>query len=236
MNEEMMNQSYSQAGAYSESLGRYTAKTFGWMFAGLLVTFAVAVGGVFTGAIFLLNYVPAWPYVLLFAELGVVLFLSARISKMSVVTARVLFFVYAILNGIVFSAYFYVYDLMILWSVFLLTSLFFGVMALIGYFANVNFSGIRPFMTGGLIFLCGFWVLSLFINLSAFETIACTVGIFIFLLFTAYDTKKIKAYSEYYGQATEMEAKASIFSALQLYLDFINLFLYILRILGRKRN
>lgn len=92
MNEEMMNQSYSQAGAYSESLGRYTAKTFGWMFAGLLVTFAVAVGGVFTGAIFLLNYVPAWPYVLLFAELGVVLFLSARISKMSVVTARVLFF------------------------------------------------------------------------------------------------------------------------------------------------
>lgn len=137
---------------------------------------------------------------LLFAELGVVLFLSARISKMSVVTARVLFFVYAILNGIVFSAYFYVYDLMILWSVFLLTSLFFGVMALIGYFANVNFSGIRPFMTGGLIFLCGFWVLSLFINLSAFETIACTVGIFIFLLFTAYDTKKIKAYYEYYGR------------------------------------
>ena len=55
MNEEMMNQSYSQAGAYSESLGRYTAKTFGWMFAGLLVTFAVAVGGVFTGAIVLLN-------------------------------------------------------------------------------------------------------------------------------------------------------------------------------------
>ena len=134
------------------------------------------------------------------------------------------------------SAYFYVYDLMILWSVFLLTSLFFGVMALIGYFANVNFSGIRPFMTGGLIFLCGFWVLSLFINLSAFETIACTVGIFIFLLFTAYDTKKIKAYYEYYGQAPEMAAKASIFSALQLYLDFINLFLYILRILGRKRN
>ena len=236
MNDEMMNQSYSQANAYSGTLGQYTAKTFGWMFAGLLVTFIVAVGGAVTGAIFYLNYVPAWPYVLLFAELGVVLFLSARISKMSVVTARVLFFVYAILNGIVFSAYFYVYDLMILWSVFLLTSLFFGVMALIGYFANVNFSGIRPFMTGGLIFLCGFWVLSLFINLSAFETIACTVGIFIFLLFTAYDTKKIKAYYEYYGQAPEMAAKASIFSALQLYLDFINLFLYILRILGRKRN
>ena len=79
-------------------------------------------------------------------------------------------------------------------------------------------------------------MLSLFINLSAFETIACTVGIFIFLLFTAYDTKKIKAYYEYYGQAPEMAAKASIFSALQLYLDFINLFLYILRVLGRRKN
>ena len=236
MNDEMMNQSYSQANAYSGTLGQYTAKTFGWMFAGLLVTFIVAVGGAVTGAIFYLKYVPAWPYVLLFAELGVVLFLSARIDRMIVATARVRFFVYAILNGIVFSAYFYVFDLMILWSVFLLTSLFFGVMALIGYFANVNFSGIRPFMTGGLIFLCGFWVLSMFINLEAFEIAICTVGIFVFLLYTAYDTKKIKAYYEYYGQMPEMAAKASIFSALQLYLDFINLFLYILRVLGRRKN
>ena len=91
-------------------------------------------------------------------------------------------------------------------------------------------------MMGGLIFLCGFWILSLFINLSQFETMVCTVGIFLFLLFTAYDTKKIQAYYAHFGSVPEMAAKASIFSALQLYLDFINLFLYILRFAGNKRN
>ena len=101
---EMMNQSYSKAGFYSESLGRYTAKTFGWMFAGLLITFGVAFGMAITGAIFYVFTVPAWPYLLLAAELGVVIYLSARIEKMSVGMARAMFFVYSALNGVVFSA------------------------------------------------------------------------------------------------------------------------------------
>lgn len=235
MNDERMNQSYSQDRAYSESLGQYTAKTFAWMFAGLLLTFAVAVGIESSGLVYSLYDISAWPYVLLFAELGVVIYMSARINKIGVGVARSLFFVYAALNGIVFSAYLIIFDLTILWTVFLVTSLFFGMMALIGYFGRVNFSGIKPFMTGGLLFLCGFWILGMFINLQAFEMIICTIGIFVFLLFTAYDTKKIKANYEFYGNNPEMAAKASIFSALQLYLDFINLFLYILRIVGRRR-
>ncbi|HJB07495.1 MAG TPA: Bax inhibitor-1/YccA family protein [Candidatus Enterocloster faecavium] len=233
---EMMNQTYSQASSYGESLGRYTAKTFGWMFAGLLFTFGISVAMVVTGGLFYLFSIPALPYVLLAAELIVVIFLSAHIEKMSVGMARVMFFVYAALNGIVFSAYFLLFDVMVLMGVFLITALFFGIMALIGYFGNINFSSIRPFMMGGLIFLCGFWLLSLFINLSQFETMICTIGIFLFLLFTAYDTKKIQAYYVHYGNMPEMAAKASIFSALQLYLDFINLFLYILRFVGNKRN
>ena len=233
---EMMNQSYSKAGFYSESLGRYTAKTFGWMFAGLLITFGVAFGMAITGAISYVFTVPAWPYLLLAAELGVVIYLSARIEKMSVGMARAMFFVYSALNGVVFSAYFFLFDLLILGGVFLITSLFFGIMALIGYFGNINFSAIRPFMMGGLIFLCLFWLLSIFINLSQFETTVCTVGIFIFLLFTAYDTKKIQAYYQHFGSAPELAQKASIFAALQLYLDFINLFIYILRIVGNRKN
>ena len=234
---EMMNQTYSNEASYGESLSRYTAKTFGWMFAGLMFTFVVAIAFAVTGGLYyLLVNVPAAPYLLLFAELGVVLYLSARIEKMSIATARVMFFLYAAINGIVFSAYFYMFELPVLLGVFLVTSLFFGVMALIGYFGKINFSALLPFMMGGLIFLCGFWVLSLFINLSAFETMVCTAGIFLFLLFTAYDTKKIQAYYVHYGQMPEMAAKASIISALQLYLDFINLFIYILRIVGNKRR
>ena len=107
-------------------------------------------------------------------------------------------------------------------------------MALIGYFGNINFSALRPFMTAGLLFLVGYWLLAMFINLTALETVVSAVGIFLFLLYTAYDTKKIQAYYSYFGQMPEMAAKASIFSALQLYLDFINLFVYLLRVMGRR--
>ena len=91
-------------------------------------------------------------------------------------------------------------------------------------------------MLGGLIFLAFYWIFAMFIDLSAFETVVSTIGIFLFLVYTAYDTKKIQAHHAYYGQMPEMAAKASIFSALQLYLDFINLFVYLLRILGRRKN
>ena len=94
MNENMMNRSY-EVQVEGDSLGRYTAKTFGWMFAGLLVTFIVAVGFAMTGTIFYIYSFRYWPLALLAAELGVVIYLSARIEKMSVGMARSLFFLYA---------------------------------------------------------------------------------------------------------------------------------------------
>ncbi len=235
MNMRDMRQPSFEARMAGESMGRYTAKTFGWMFAGLLVTFLVAVGSVMTGAIAYLLYVPYWFYALLIAEVAVVIFLSARIEKMSVGMARAMFFLYAVLNGIVFGIYPLIYGVEVLWLVFGVTAVFFGVMALIGWFGNINFSVLRPFMIGGLVFLMVFWILSMFINLTAFETAICTLGIFLFLVFTAYDTKKIQAYYLYYGQSPDMAAKASIFAALQLYLDFINLFIYLLRVIGRRK-
>ena len=235
MNFDNNVQPYFEAQASRESMGRYTAKTFGWMFAGLMVTFLVAVGGVLTGAIAYVYSIPYWYYLLLAAEVGTVIFLSARVEKMSVGVARGMFFLYAALNGIVFSAYLLIFNLAVLWMVFCITSLFFGIMALIGWFGNINFASLRPLMMGGLVFLLAYWVLAIFIDLSAFQTLICGAGIFIFLLFTAYDTKKIQAYYAYYGTMPEMAAKASIFAALQLYLDFINLFVYLVQILGRRK-
>lgn len=130
MNEEMMNRSY-EVQVEGESLGRYTAKTFGWMFLGLLVTFAVAVGGYRADLVFYLSNIPYWYYALVVAELGVVIYLSARIEKMSVAMARTMFFLYAVINGVFFSAYLYIFDLTILWMVFGVTSVFFGIMAAI---------------------------------------------------------------------------------------------------------
>ena len=218
-----------------ESLGRYTAKTFGWMFLGLLVTFLVSFISYFTGGILLVFQVPYMYLILGVAELAVVIFLSARIHKMSVGLARSLFLFYAVLNGVVFATYFLMFDLAYLIFAFAATSLFFGVMALIGYVTNADLSRLRNFLMGGLIFLAIFWVGSMFINLSQFETIACFIGIFVFLVLTAYDTQKIKAYHQIYAGDQQMAKKASIFSALQLYLDFINLFLYIIRVIGRRK-
>ena len=118
-----------------ESLDRYTAKTFGWMFLGLMVTFLIAVTGYVTGLVWYVFAVPQLIFILGIAELAVVLFLSVRITKMSVAAARTLFLVYSVLNGVVFSAYFLLYDLASLVFIFGATSLFFGIMAAIGYFA-----------------------------------------------------------------------------------------------------
>lgn len=237
MDYQDMNQSQQMYGtSYEyESIGQYTAKTFGWMFIGLLVTFAVAMTGYLTGAVWYVFAIPHVMLVLGIAEVATVLFLSARITKVSVGTARALFLLYSVLNGIVFSAYFLIFQLPSLVFVFGATALFFGIMALVGYTTNADLSRLRNFLVGGLIFLLVFWVAGMFINLEAFEMMACTAGIFIFLLFTAYDTQKIKAYHQVYAHDEIMAKKASVFCALQLYLDFINLFIYLLRVLGKKK-
>ena len=216
------------------TLNEYIARTFGWMFLGLLATFAVAAALSFTGFVY---YVFAIPYalpVVTIAELAVVIFFSTGILKRSVGATRTLFFAYAILNGVVFSAYFVIFEVANLIVIFGLTALFFGAFALYGHFTRTDLSRLRPLLLGGLIFLLIAGLLSLFINFSAMERVICMVGIVVFLCFTAYDVQKIKAnYAYFYGDEALLQ-KASIFSALQLYLDFINLFLYLLRFLGRN--
>ena len=235
MNFENNVRSYYEAQASGESLGRYTAKTFGWMFAGLMVTFIVAVAGLMTGAIVYVYSIPYWYYLLLIAEVGTVIFLSARIEKLSVGAARALFFLYAALNGVVFCAYLILFDLTVLWMAFGITSLFFGIMALIGWFGNINFASLRPFMMGGLVFLVVYWLLAMFIDLSAFSTLVCGAGIFLFLLFTAYDTKKIQAYHAYYGHRRETAAKETIVAEPPLLQEHINLFGYLVQKKKKKK-
>lgn len=218
----------------SLTLNQYMARTFGWMFVGLTVTFLLAAALAMTGlvAVFFAN--PYIPVILLVAEVIVVLVMSAGILKRSVGVTRMLFTVYSILNGIVFSVYFVAYDVANLIFIFGLTALFFGGFALYGRVTKTDLSKLGPLLVGGLIFLIIAGLLSMFINLSAMERVITMVGIVVFLCFTAYDTQKIKANYEYFYGDEAMLQKASIFSALQLYLDFINLFLYLLRFLGRS--
>ena len=233
INQYDFDSSYAQAGL---TLNQYVARTFGGLFVGLMITFLLAAVLAMTGAVIYLFVNPYIPMVLLIAELVVVLVLSAGILKRPVGVTRVLFAVYSILNGLVFSAYFVIYDVANLVVIFGLTALFFGAFSLYGRFTKTDLSKLRPLLIGGLIFLLVAGLLTMFLNLSSMERIICMVGIVVFLCFTAYDVQKIKANYEYfYGDAVLLQ-KASIYSALQLYLDFINLFLYLLRFLGRGRN
>ena len=221
-----------------ESLQRYTAKAFLWMFLGLLITFAVSLVGYQTRLVYqLLMIHPAALLVLTGLELVVVFVLSLKVQTLPVGAARALFLAYAVINGIVFSSYFLLYELKSMALIFALTALYFGIMAAFGFFTSMDLSRIRTILVGGLIFLIAFGLLSMFIpGFEQFDRVVCIIGVVIFLAFTAYDTQKIKAF--YYGFAGDeaMLAKASIISALELYLDFVNLFLYLLRFLGRRKN
>lgn len=227
-------QSQGQYGQ-QEQAGAYAAKTFLWMFLGLLVTFGVAVAS-YTANVFMFFYTMPGGYVILtVAELAVVLILSARLQKLSVGGAMALFFVYAVLNGVVFSTLFWAFDVATLILVFGVTALYFGGLALYGYFTKADLSRLRPILVGGLIFLLVAGILSLFLPLGSFERIYCLIGIAVFLGFTAYDTQKIRTLYAAFSYDQALLQKASIYAALQLYLDFVNLFLYLLRFLGKRK-
>ena len=215
----------------SDSISSYTAKTFGWMFLGLMTTFAASLAIYFTGAIYYL-YNGILPYVLLIAELGVVIYLSARLHKMSIGMARGLFFVYALLNAVTFSSIFAIYSVSSLVFVFGMTALYFGVMALYGMVTKTDLSRIRPILLFGLITLLVLALLSVFI--PGMETGMCLIGVVIFVAFTAYDTQMIRRNYMAFQSSPELLQKASVISALQLYLDFINLFLYLIRLFGKR--
>ena len=217
-----------------ETLGQYTARTFLWMVLGLLVTFGVALACWLTGVVV---YVWSFQIVILIATLIMSFTMASRIERMSVGTAKAMFIAFSVLFGLTMSIYLLIFDLPSLILVFLATAVYFAALAAYGHFTRADLSGLRTILFSGLIFLIVFGVLSMFIPwLAAMDRIACIIGIAVFLGFTAYDTQKIRSYYHYYAGLPDMLEKASIFSALQLYLDFINLFLYLLRFMGRRKN
>lgn len=225
-----------------ESLNRYTAKTFGMMFLGLLVTFAIAfyLSNTLSGLVLMYRAITALPWihwVILVAELVVVIAMSAMLRKISPVVATVCFFIYAVLTGLTFGLIFTAYEVGSLALVFGFTALYFGGMAVFGFVTKIDLSRLRTLLVGGLIALIIANLLMAIFNIGGVaERVMCTIGIIIFLAYTAYDTQKIKAF--YYGFQGDdaMLKKASVISALELYLDFINLFLYLLRIFGKSRD
>ena len=224
-----------------ESIGRYTAKTFLIMFLGLAVTFGTALWLAYT---YMGNYLLMWSIVttngyihliLAVAEIAVAIGMTSMLHRLSVTGAGVCFFLYAFLTGLTFSVLFLVYDIWSMIFAFALAGLFFLGMAIYGYLTDRDLAQLRPILLGGLLFLIVANLVMYFIPVfEVADQVICSIGLVIFLGYTAYDTQKLQKYYAAYSGDEAMLSKTAIFSALQLYLDFINMFLYILRLLGKK--
>jgi len=237
----MYNNDYNGYNSYDYnnevSINEYTSKVYYWMAAGLLVTFITSLASYYSGLIYnvVVYHYPVM-YLVLIAEVVLVMVLTANIAKLSTQAATWLFFAYSVLNGFTFGLYLAVYTTTSVFTIFLLAAIFFFAMATYGKNTTTDLSAIRPYLFTGTMVLAVFWIFSMFVNLSAFERIACTIGLAIFMIYTAFDVQKIPHYYDSYVNDPEMLTKSTIIVALHLYLDFINIFVYLLRLFGRRRN
>ena len=207
-------------------------QVYAWMGGGLLVTALMAMVTVSSPAILNTVYGNRLVfYGLILGELGLVVAISGAINRLSAAVASLLFVLYAALNGITMSVIFAVYTAESVASTFVITAATFGAMSAFGYLTRRDLTGWGSFLFMGLIGVVIASLVNIFTQSSAASWIISAVGVIVFTGLTAYDTQKIKAMA-----ATGAEGrKPAILGALTLYLDFINLFLMLLRLLGNRR-
>lgn len=175
----------------------------------------------------------SWVYWgLAIAEIGVVIYLSARLNSMSATMATLLFYVFAILNGLTLSLIYFVYTEQSIATTFFVTAGAFGAMSVYGYVTKTDLSKFGSILVMALFGLIICILVNLFMQSSTLEWIISGVGVLIFTGLTAWDTQKIKRMVEL--NPTAADGRLATIGALSLYLDFVNLFLYLLRFLGNR--
>lgn len=172
---------------------------------------------------------------LIIAELGLVVAMSAAINRIRATTATLMFLGYSALNGITFSAIFLIYTQSSIARAFLVASGTFAAMSIYGYVTKRDLTGFGSFLFMGLIGIIIASLVNMFLRSEMIYWITSYLGVFIFVGLTAYDTQKIKQIGQAGFAHAEERKKATILGALRLYLDFINLFLMLLRIMGNRR-
>lgn len=207
------------------------SKVFLWMFIGLLLTF---VTGIYVSTNEnILNFIfnESGYIFIIIAELITVIFLTARIRKMSATTARISFLFYSFLTGLTFSTIFLTYELNSILIIFLVASILFGAFALIGQFTKIDLTKFGTFLLMALLGIIICYIINIFLGSEKFDIIITSISLLIFLGYTAYDIQKIK-----YLENEISEDNLAIYGALELYLDFINILLDLLRLFGKSRD
>ena len=212
-------------------------KVYTWMALALAVTGLTAYYCAYNTSIvyaIVSNSILFWG--LMIAEFVAVVYLTARIERMAFSSAGLIFLLYSVLNGVTFSVIFLAYTEQSIASTFFITAGTFGAMSLIGYFTKKDLSGFGRFLMMSLIGLLIATVVNLFLQSTMLMWICTYVGVLIFSGLTVYDTQKIKNMFLMHGaEMNESTMKLALMGSLTLYLDFINLFLYLLRIFGDRK-
>lgn len=225
---------YSYGRSYEEVVSSvmksvYLKMTFGLLLTGLI---ALGVADIAPNFAYALAENPLYYWGFAIAEIVVVLVLAAKLNTLSATTASLLFYLFAILNGVTLSLIFFVYTLGSIATTFFITAGTFGAMSLYGYFTKSDLSKIGSILYMALIGLIICIVVNLFMGSETLYWIISGAGVLIFVGLTAWDTQKIKMMIEQNPSATD--GRLATIGALSLYLDFINLFLYLLRFLGNR--
>lgn len=225
-----------QVGSLSLAFPALMRKVYVWMTLALVLTGITAYGVASSPSLMMTIFqTPAIMWGLIIAELAIVIAISAAINRLSLTTATLLFVLYSVLNGATFSLIFAVYTMSSIANVFFITAGTFGVMAAYGYFTKRDLSSWGKLLLMALIGLIIATLVNVFlVKSSGFDLILSYAGVLIFVGLTAYDTQKIKQMLAMQTDMGEGAQKVALLGALSLYLDFINLFLYLLRIFGRR--
>jgi uncharacterized protein len=214
-----------------ESSRTFMQRVYWWMSVGLALTGGIA--WVVASSQQLTAMVMPIFYPLLLVELAVVFIFSFIQSKVSGVVAGAMFLAYAVLNGITFSVLFLIYDLGSIAATFAITAAMFGTMSIYGTVTKKDLSGWGSFLLMGLVGIILAGIVNMFLHNAMLDFVKSCAGVVIFAGLTAYDTQKLRKYHAQSGFSSAMAL--SISGALMLYLDFVNLFLQLLRLLGRRR-
>jgi len=223
-----------ELGTLAEVQKTFMTKVYGWMGFALLVTALVAAFTMTNETLMNLAYNRMVFFGAIIAEFGLVIYLSARIQKMTPDTAIATFLGYAALTGFTLSLVVSQYLPETVYKAFFTTAGMFGAMSFYGFTTKKDLTSWGSFFMMGLVGMVIASVINLFLGSATIYWLTSYLGVFIFVGLTAYDTQKIKQMFVYGSTGTREDEKIAIFGALTLYLDFINLFILLLRIFGRN--
>lgn len=221
----------------TSSISSFLYKVYGWMGIGLSVTAATAYYLYSNTALFTAIFKnPLLLMGLFVIQIGLVIALSGFLNRMNFAVAVSTFIGYSVLTGITLSSIFYVYTFASIYVAFLIAAGMFAAMALYGYFTDADLTGIGSMARMALFGIIIAMIINIFLKSSSLDYIISLVGVALFTLLTAYDSQKIKQMGYAMIGHGEMVDKVAIIGALTLYLDFINLFLFLLRVMGKSRD